>query len=94
MILIEEDLFQNLDPAYQTALKEAAKEASVLQRKKQREADLAVKKLALDEGIKIFEMSPVDRKKFVDASVELYDEYRKNRSRSILEKVEASAEKG
>ena len=51
-----------------------------------------MKKLALKEGIKIFEISDADRKKFVGASVELYDEYRNNRSKDILDQVEAAAE--
>jgi len=94
MILVQNELYENLKPEFQKALRESARDASVLQRKKQREADLAVKKMALEEGIKIFELSAEDRKKFVDASVELYDEYRKNRSSSILEKVEKAAQKG
>lgn len=91
MLLIDEKLFQSLPPKYRAALRESAQSASVLQRKKQREADQEVKKLAIEEGIKIFEMSDEDRKQFVDASVELYDEYRKNQSGKILDKVEAAA---
>jgi tripartite ATP-independent transporter DctP family solute receptor len=92
MILIDDELFEQLSPRFQQALSESAKAASILQRKKQREADQSVKKQALDEGIKIFEISEADRKKFVDASVELYDEYRKNQSKAILEKIESAAE--
>lgn len=94
MLLIDDKLFEGLNPEFQGALRESARAASSLQRKKQREADQSVKKLAQDEGIKIFELTDADRKKFVDASVELYDEYRKNQSRSILEQVEAAAKKG
>lgn len=94
MILIDDKLYEGLSPEFQGALRESARVASSLQRKKQREADQSVKKLAQDEGIKIFELSEADRKKFVDASVELYDEYRKNQSRSILEQVEKAAKKG
>jgi TRAP-type transport system periplasmic protein len=91
MILIDDKLFDTLPPSYQVALRDSAQAASVLQRKKQREADQSVKKLALAEGIKIFELTDVDRKKFVDASVELYDEYRKNQSSEILDKVQAAS---
>jgi len=91
MILINNELFEDLSPRFQSALRESAQAASTLQRKKQREADQSVKKMALKEGIKIFELTDVDRKKFVAASVELYDEYRKNQSRSILEEVEKAA---
>lgn len=91
MVLIDDELYRGLTPEFQRALKESAKAASTLQRKKQRDADQSVKKLAKEEGIKIFELSDTDRKKFVDASVELYDEYRQNQSKSILDQVEAAA---
>ncbi|MCA9781251.1 MAG: TRAP transporter substrate-binding protein [Candidatus Eremiobacteraeota bacterium] len=93
MILIDNKLFESLPKEYQRALRESAQAAWVLQRKKQREADQSVKQLALEEGIKIFEMSDEDRKQFVDASVELYDEYRKNQSSELLDKVQAAAKK-
>lgn len=91
MILIDDKLYQNLPKDYRVILRESAHNASILQRKKQREADLAMKKLAIEEGIKILTISEEDRKQFVDASIELYDEYRKNQSKSILDEVEASA---
>lgn len=91
MILIDHKLFESLPPEYREALSESARAASILQRKKQREADQSVKQMALEEGIKIFEMSDEDRQQFVDASVELYDEYRKNQSSELLDKVQASA---
>jgi tripartite ATP-independent transporter DctP family solute receptor len=91
MILIDDKLLETLPPDYQLALRESAQAASVLQRKKQREADQSVKILAQEEGIKIFELSDADRKKFVDASLELYDEYRKNQSSEILDKVLAAS---
>ena len=91
MILIDDKLFASLPADYQVALRESAQAASILQRKKQREADLNVKKLALAEGIKIFELTDVDRKKFVDASVELYDEYRKNQSSELLDNIQSTA---
>ena len=94
MILIDNKLFDKLPADYQKALEESASVASTLQRKKQREADQSVKKLAEEEGIKIFELSEADRKKFVDASVELYEEYRLNQSKSILDQVEAQARSG
>lgn len=91
MILIDRKLYESLPPLYQAALKDSAHDASLLQRKKQREADEAVKKMAIKEGIKIFEIPDDERQKFVDASVELYEEYRKNRSKSILDRVEEAA---
>ena len=93
MLLVNDKLYESLSKEYQDALRQSAQAAWVLQRKKQREADLSVKQLALDEGIKIFEMSDEDRKQFVDASVELYDEYRKNQSDKLLDKVQAAAKK-
>lgn len=91
MILIDDKLYESLPAEYKKALRESAHDASLLQRKKQREADKSVKKLALKEGIKIFEISDEDKKQFVDASVELYEEYRKNRSKSILDRVQEAA---
>ena len=95
MILIKKSLYDQLaKDGLDEVLRESAQVASTLQRKKQREADQSVKKLAKEEGIKIFELSETDRKKFVAASVELYEEYRKNRSKSILDQVEAAARVG
>ena len=94
-ILIKKSLYDQLaKDGLDEVLRESAQVASTLQRKKQREADQSVKKLAKEEGIKIFELSETDRKKFVAASVELYEEYRKNRSKSILDQVEAAAKVG
>lgn len=87
MILVNDDLFKSLSPAHQSLLREAAKEASRQQRKKQRQADEAVKKLALEEGIKVFEISTGEREKFVSASRDLYDEYRQNQSSEILDAI-------
>lgn len=91
MMLIDDKLYEALPAEYRRALRESAREAWVLQRKMQREADKSVKKLAEKEGIKIFEISKEDQKQFLDASVELYEEYRKNRSKSILDRVEEAA---
>jgi TRAP-type C4-dicarboxylate transport system substrate-binding protein len=87
MILINDKLFDSLSQEHRNLLIESAKEASRLQRKKQREADEAVKEMAIKEGIKIFEVSPAERKKFVEASDELYDEYRQNQSGEILDAI-------
>lgn len=87
MVLINDQLFDSLSKDQQALLVESAKEASRLQRKKQREADEAVKALAIKEGIKIFEVAPEERKKFVEASDELYDEYRRNQSSEILDAI-------
>ena len=91
MLLINKKLEGELTEKSKKSLLVSARSASRLQRKKQREADMSVKELAKDEGIKIFELTEGDRKKFVDASVELYDEYRKNQSKEILQKVEQEA---
>lgn len=91
MVLIDDKLYESLPVEYRKALRESASAASRVQRQKQREADKSVKKLALEEGIKIFEISPEDKKQFVDASVELYEEYRKNRSKSILDRVQEAS---
>lgn len=88
MILINFATFKALEPEDQKILREAAVKASRLQRKKQREADSAVKELARKEGIKIFELSSSERRKFVEASGELYNEYRQNQSREILDAIE------
>ena len=87
MILINDKLFDSLSQDQRNLLLESAKEASRLQRKKQREADEAVKEMAIKEGIKIFELSAQERKKFVEASDELYDEYRQNQSGEILDAI-------
>jgi tripartite ATP-independent transporter DctP family solute receptor len=87
MILINDKLFDSLSQEHQTLLVECAKEASRLQRKKQREADEAVKEMAIEEGIKIFEVAPEERKKFVEASTDLYNEYRQNQSIEILDSI-------
>jgi tripartite ATP-independent transporter DctP family solute receptor len=87
MILVNAPLFESLRPEQRELLLESAKEASRLQRKKQREADEAVKEMAIKEGIKIFEISPDERKKFVDASTDLFDEYRRNQSSEILDSI-------
>lgn len=87
MILINDQLYDSLPQAQKDLLLESAKEASRLQRKKQREADDAVKELAIKEGIKIFELQPEEREKFVIASDELYDEYRQNQSAEILDEI-------
>lgn len=87
MVLINEELYASLTPADQRILRESAKEASRLQRKKQREADDAVKRMALEEGIKVFPIAPEERGKFLEASKELYDEYRRNQSAEILDSI-------
>jgi tripartite ATP-independent transporter DctP family solute receptor len=87
MILVNDKVFESLTPAQRDLLLECAKEASRHQRKKQREADKAVKEMALKEGIKIFEISPEERAKFVEASTELYEEYRRNQSAEILDTI-------
>lgn len=87
MILVNAPLFESLRTEQRELLLESAKEASRLQRKKQREADEAVKEMAIKEGIKIFEISPDERKKFVDASTDLFDEYRRNQSSEILDSI-------
>lgn len=87
MVLINDKLYDSLTPDQRQLLSDSAKEASRLQRKKQREADHAVKEMAVKEGIKIFELSPEERKKFVAASTELYDEYRQNQSSEILDTI-------
>ncbi len=87
MLLINEELFATLAPEDQQILRESAREASRLQRKKQREADDAVKQLALKEGIKVFPIAPEERGKFLEASKELYDEYRRNQSAEILDAI-------
>ena len=94
MLLIDNKSYQSLEPDLQSIIRESAKVASKMQRKKQREADLSVKKLAKEEGIKIFEVSDAERKKFIDASRELYEEYRKNQSPDILEKIEEIGQTG
>lgn len=91
MILVNDKLFDSLSKDQQELLLESAKEASRLQRKKQREADEAVKALAIKEGIKIFEVAPEEREKFVKASDELYDEYRRNQSSDILDSILSAA---
>ena len=91
MILINDKLFDSLSKDQQNLLRESAKEAYRLQRKKQREADEAVKAMAIKEGIKIFELPAEERKKFVKASVELYDEYRRNQSAAILDSILSAA---
>ncbi len=88
MILINHATFTALAPEHQEILRAAAVKASRLQRKKQREADQAVKELAKKEGIKIFELSSGERRKFVEASDDLYNEYRQNQSREILDAIE------
>ena len=87
MILINDKVFDSLSSEDKSLLLESAKEASRLQRKKQREADKAVKEMALKEGIKIFEIAPAEREKFVKASTELYEEYRRNQSAEILDTI-------
>lgn len=92
MILVDKKQFDSLPANFQQALRESAMDASVLQRRKQREADQSVKQQAIQEGIKIFEISEEDRQQFKDASVELYDEYKKNQSSELFDRVEATAE--
>jgi tripartite ATP-independent transporter DctP family solute receptor len=87
MLLINDKLFDSLSQPQRELLLQSAKEASHLQRKKQREADDAVKDMAIKEGIKIFELGADDRKKFVAASTELYEEYRRNQSAEILDAI-------
>lgn len=87
MVLINGKLFDSLSPQHQQVLRDSAKEASRMQRKKQREADQAVKQMALEEGIKVFPISPDERGKFLEASKELYDEYRRNQSAEILDEI-------
>lgn len=92
MVLINSEVFKSLTPVEQEVLQESAVEAARFQRKKQREADKAVKELAVKEGIKVFEFPPSERKKFVNASRELYEEYRQNQSRDILDSIENLSE--
>lgn len=91
MLLIDETFFDSLSSEQSEILAQAARNAATLQRQMQREADESVKRVAIDEGIKIFEITDHERKKFVDASRELYEEYRKNQSDEILTQVLNSA---
>ena len=91
MLLVNKKFFESLSSEDQTILSEAAKEASQYQRTKQREADKAVKNMALKEGIRIFELEAGEREKFLSASTELYDEYRKNQSGEILDEIQKLA---
>ncbi len=88
MVLINSEVFKSLTPEERDVLQQSAVEAARFQRTKQREADKAVKELAIKEGIKVFEFPPSERKKFVNASGELYEEYRQNQSRDILDSIE------
>lgn len=87
MLLINKKLYDSLSSQEQAILNQCAAEASKYQRKKQREADKAVKNMAIKEGIQIFVLTPKEREKFLAASMELYEEYRKNQSGEILEEI-------
>lgn len=87
MILINDPIFDAMPAQHRAILREAAKEASLLQRQKQREADEAVKEMAVQEGITIFELAPEDRRKFLEASKDLHEEYRRNQSAELLDAI-------
>ncbi len=87
MLLMNKKLYDSLSTQDHTILNQCAIEASRYQRKKQREADKAVKNMAIKEGIQIFVLAPEEREKFLAASTELYEEYRKNQSGEILEEI-------
>lgn len=87
MLLINKSVFDSLSKSDQETLYRLAKETFHLQRKMQRKADETVKKNALKEGIEIFELSLQERAKFLNASRELYEEYRANESSKILDAI-------
>lgn len=87
MILANKKLYESLTSEEKSILTECAQIAARYQRKKQREADKAVKNMAVKEGIEIFELSPAEREKFLSASTELHEQYRKNQSQEIFDKI-------
>ncbi len=85
MLLINAELYTQLEPELREILVEAAKRASLKQRPLQREADLQTKQMAIEEGIQIFRLSPQDRKRFSEAAEDLFDQYRREEAPELLE---------
>lgn len=77
MVLINLRTWNSLSQTEQEHLRSVVKEVAVLQRERQRQADEDVKERCRQENIRIFELSPAERAKFVRASRPLYEHFRK-----------------
>lgn len=89
-ILMNLEDWRSLSPETQLALEQAARFAGVKQREMQREAAEQVKTMCRAEGITLFELSPAERQKFVEASRPLYEEYAKLRGSDLLDRIQAA----
>ncbi len=87
-ILINKTLYDSLSPEDQHALNQAASEMVVSHRQLQRAEEERVEEHCRERSITLFEPGAAQQEAFVKACQPLYDDYRRSRSRDLLDLVE------
>lgn len=91
VIIMNKQAYLALDENARRQLRAAVQSAAALQRKRQREEDLRVKQECRRQGIEIFELSPQERARFLQACQPLYAEYDKLRGPELVQSIRAAA---
>ncbi|PWA11828.1 C4-dicarboxylate ABC transporter substrate-binding protein [Pueribacillus theae] len=76
VLMISEDFYQSLPKDLQTAIDEAAKEASEWQWKQAAADEEEYMKVLEDSGIEITELTAENREAFIEATKKVYDEFK------------------
>lgn len=87
-LLINGALYESLSPEDQHALNQAAAEMVVAHRQLQRAEEARVEEKCRQRQISIYELSESQRQAFAKACSPLYEEYRRMRSKTLLELVQ------
>jgi TRAP-type C4-dicarboxylate transport system substrate-binding protein len=87
VLIANQSWFASLNKDDQNAIVRSVPLIEREQRQRERAEDLSVKKKCLQIGIKIFELSPAQRREFSQACQPLYGEYEKLRGRYVLQEI-------
>jgi tripartite ATP-independent transporter DctP family solute receptor len=87
VIVMNKEAFDQLSEAERQSVRQAVRDIEKGQREAQRAEDRRVKEECRKRGIQIYELTPQEMGQFVEACRPLYEEYRKLRGSSLLDKV-------
>lgn len=89
-IIMNKAAYQALSQDDRKSLRQAVKQIQTEQRKQQRLDDQRVKQECRKQGIQIYELSPAETARFVEACRPLYDEHLKLRGPDYIEAIRAA----
>ncbi|MFN8613925.1 MAG: TRAP transporter substrate-binding protein [Vulcanimicrobiota bacterium] len=89
-IIMNKAAYQALSEADRKSLRQSVKQVQAEQRKQQRLEDQRVKQECRKQGIQIYELSPAETARFVDACRPLYDEHLKLRGSEYIDAIRAA----